>query len=61
MIIINVMNKMCIFYEEIFGFVVIILLFEIEEEVVEVVNNCDVGLVLYFFIGNVSRVIWVFE
>lgn len=52
---------MVIVSEEIFGFVVGFFFFEMEEEVVVMVNNMEVGFVGYFFLKDLERVYCVVE
>lgn len=55
---------MDIFYEEIFGFVVVIYVFDIEEEVIQLVNDIKYGFVFYFYGCDyvlIWRVVEVFE
>lgn len=49
-VMIDCLDEMIVIKEEIFGFVMIVLLFDIEEEVVKRVNNIDFGLVVGVFI-----------
>lgn len=43
-----------IMVEEIFGFVVFIVCFKIEDEVVVLVNNIEYGFVVVVFINNIN-------
>lgn len=43
---------MDIFYEEIFGLVILFIIFEMEDEVIEMVNDSEFGFVFYFYIKD---------
>lgn len=61
MVILGMKVDMVMVLEEMFGLVVGLFLFDIEEEVVRIVNNIIVGLVGYFFLRDLERVYWVVE
>lgn len=52
---------MNIMYEEIFGLVVLIVMFFDIDEVIQFVNDILYGLVVYFFIENYCCGIYIFE
>lgn len=59
MIFVDVNNGMSIVCEEIFGLVGIIISFDMEEEVIVLVNDLCYGLVVMVWIGNLVCVYWV--
>lgn len=46
-----------VFYEEIFVLVVVVVLFDIDEEVVELVNDSEYGLLMVVLLSNVGCVL----
>ncbi len=52
----NVNRKMTIFKEEIFGPLAAIYKFKTDEEVLDMANDCEVGLSSYVYTNNVNRI-----
>lgn len=53
MVFIEVIIEMKIVYDEIFGFVVVLFWFRSEKEVVEIVNDMEMGFVGYFYSSDI--------
>lgn len=60
-VLLNVDIFMNIMYEEIFGLVVLIVMFLDIDEVIKFVNDMLFGFVVYFFIENYCCGIYIFE
>ena len=60
-VMINVTNKMKIFYEETFGPVAPLIKFSTEEEVIEMANDTNYGLASYFYSRDIGRIYRVAE
>lgn len=61
MVVVDVKVDMLVVYEEMFGLLVVFIFFDMEDEVVVVVNDIEFGLVVYFYMCDLGCVWWVFD
>lgn len=58
-VLVDVLFEVWIFYEEIFGLVVVIVFFDIEDQVVVIVNVSEYGLVVYVYFCDLCCIYWL--